>query len=816
MATETTNWVGASLSGKRYKVTAKLGEGGMGVVYRARDRNLNCDVVIKVPRLAMLQEPEFAGRFAREIRSLVRLVHPHIVKITDVVAYDDVPFAVMQFLSGGSLRDRQPLDGKGQAQPRPPEELQHWLADVASALDFIHSQQFIHRDVKPDNILFDEHGNVYLSDFGIAKALAERVPAEKKTILTNPGMVLGTTPYMPAEVLLGEAYDGRADQYALAVTVYQLLSGTIPFDGPTPAAILKQMDKNPTRLHERVVGLPQAISTVVLKGLHHDADKRYPDCTCFAKAVLAVALGTALPGKLEKVTSARPVKERPLKNPPLRPADDVAAPPANNAATCPKCRKCFNLSPALQGKRVRCPGCEHVFAADPKAVESKMADTGPVSAGRTVPVAARSSSRGKRKLLLGISVAAGAVLALAICVWLIVSHSSSDPVHNGPNPEAPNTNPKIAIDPLQRVGFGISSTATVGLVAYDFAKKPPNNQVRLTQDPHGKTNSTLVRIDGALYPFADRGNGTVAGGAQPPNLEWEAYRNHQTIWYYQPNTKDERFLLRITQFCEVIPSKQPVALADSEEKRLLDTLLVRYVIQNTDTRPHTVGLRTLVDTFIGATDGMPFVVPGYHEVVEKALDLHTSQIPVFMQALEKTNLQDTGITAQFTFRLGRKLEPARRVLITKWPDGPPTWDVAKKPIETDSAIVMYWNEEELAPNQTREIGYAYGLARIEAAESKGKIGVTLGGASFAPEDEFTVLAYVDKPRRGQTVKLDLPPELQLVDMENKAEVALEPQGAGYGIVSWKVKAARFGRFTLRVVLSTGVSQSHPVTIFRPQ
>src|SRR4051812_5090785 len=105
MGVGTANWGGLELAAGRDCVISKLGEGGMGFVYRARDNNLDCDVVLKVPRAALLEDPDFSGRFNREIRSLVRLTHPHIVKVTDVGTHEELPFAVLQYLSGGSLRD---------------------------------------------------------------------------------------------------------------------------------------------------------------------------------------------------------------------------------------------------------------------------------------------------------------------------------------------------------------------------------------------------------------------------------------------------------------------------------------------------------------------------------------------------------------------------------------------------------------------------------------------------------------------------------------------------------------------------------------
>ncbi len=296
MPSDPSKWVGQSLTGGRYRVTGRLGAGGMARCSAPHDRNLDTDVVLKVPRPEMLLEPDFAGRFASEIRSMVKLAHPHVVKILDVGEHDKMPFGVMQFCAGGSLEDRFKKRGDGQRLAMPVSSLNDWLLPVAEALDFVHTQGYVHRDIKPGNILFDGHGNPYVSDFGIAKVIAAGANKQAPAGLTRAGAVLGTGPYMPPEMLMGETYDGRADQYALAITVYEALSGRLPYTGTTAQQVLKQQITGELiPLHRFVPTLPTALWQILGKALATEPQQRFADCAAFARTVTATLAAVPQP-----------------------------------------------------------------------------------------------------------------------------------------------------------------------------------------------------------------------------------------------------------------------------------------------------------------------------------------------------------------------------------------------------------------------------------------------------------------------------------------------------------------------------------------
>jgi serine/threonine protein kinase len=352
MGIQVESWAGLELSAGRYLVEKLLGEGGMGFVYRARDRNLDTDVVIKVPRRAMRDDPDFAHRFSREIRALVRLAHPHIVKISDAGEEGGLPFAVMQYLPGGSLDDRRTLDRDGRASGMAPESLLDWLPSIAKALDFAHSRDIVHRDVKPGNILFDQQGNAFLSDFGIAKVLTSGSASVRSATMTSAGNVVGTPEYMALELIMGQPFDGRADQYALAVTVFELLAGRRPFlETGTAVMVRLGQSEGPPELKSLHPEISDDLSKAVHRGLARDQALRYPTCDAFASAVLA-AVRVATP--THKMAVA----------PQAAGGDRVVL-------ACPTCGGRMGVPQAARGKRGRCPACNARYrvADDLQALE---------------------------------------------------------------------------------------------------------------------------------------------------------------------------------------------------------------------------------------------------------------------------------------------------------------------------------------------------------------------------------------------------------------------------------------------------------------
>jgi hypothetical protein len=365
-----------------------------------------------------------------------------------------------------------------------------------------------------------------------------------------------------------------------------------------------------------------------------------------------------------------------------------------------------------------------------------------------------------------------------------------------------------------------SPSMRFGLVV--LTEKDPNNprkRLRLTFDELGRSNNTCLKIDGAEELFGHAPGrwlfGNRALGQRPDGTE---RIGNASAWMLDGPK------VAVTQQVEVIAGQQT---------GLLDTCLVRYTLANQDSRPHLVGLRFLLDTFIGANDGVPFTIPGEKRLCTTTQRFENARaVPDFIQALERDNLESPGTIAHLQLKLGGNLEAPSRVTLGAWPDGELAtrglapqakaqltgWDVPVLPIHTlppgDSAVTIYWDPKLLGPGQTRELGFTYGLGNVAAGEGKGQLALTVGG-SFSPGGQFTVTAYVKDPQPNQTVRLEVPDGFRVLEGDEEQRVPPIPADAKSrnSPVTWKVRAANAGgKYSLRVTSSTGASQTYGLTI----
>jgi serine/threonine-protein kinase len=378
---EVNDWVGREIAGGRYKVLERLGIGSMGQVFLASDRHLETEVVVKcpVPEGAETIGDALLKRFDLEIRSLVQLSHPQIVKIFDVGVEGGHPYVVMQYLRGGNLRDRMIAGPAGSPRPMPIHSLWDWLMDVARALDFIHSQNYLHRDVKPENILFDRFGNAFLADFGIIKMLSGGPEDWQSNRMTAPGFLMGTPNYVAPEVVLGQGDDARMDQYSLAMTVHEVVTGSNCMEGPTPSATMVNQTKlEPPALSELIPGIPARMAEAVRRGLSKDPRGRFESCTAFACEVLAeVPSGST--SRLVAMTVERAV-----------------SPDQPGHIACPVCSRSLPVGEVNAGERVRCPRCSAsllVKVPKPGAVDLVVVGQPSPSWATEVPVVSPSADR---------------------------------------------------------------------------------------------------------------------------------------------------------------------------------------------------------------------------------------------------------------------------------------------------------------------------------------------------------------------------------------------------------------------------------------
>ncbi|HSD27961.1 MAG TPA: protein kinase, partial [Vicinamibacteria bacterium] len=287
----------AGSSAGPYRIVGPLGRGGMASVYRAYEPALDRYVALKVLPREFLHDPEFAERFKREAKAIARLEHPNIVPIYnyDIDEAEGIPWMALRLVAGGSLSQLL----KSELRPLPLARAIEILGGVAEALDHAHGKGIVHRDVKPQNVLLDEAGRVYLADFGIAKMV------ESSGGLTATGMITGTPQYMAPEQAMGGKIGPFTDVYALGIVAYEMFTGGVPFTADTPVAIAMKHVQEPLPLPppDKV---PEPILRAILKCTAKKPEDRWSSAGAFVRALEAGLEARTLPALADVPTIAVP------------------------------------------------------------------------------------------------------------------------------------------------------------------------------------------------------------------------------------------------------------------------------------------------------------------------------------------------------------------------------------------------------------------------------------------------------------------------------------------------------------------------------
>jgi serine/threonine-protein kinase len=317
----------------------------MAAVFKAYDPHFQRDVALKILPREFLHDPTFRTRFAREAQTIAALDHPAIVPVYDFGEEAGQPYLVMRYLPGGSLTDRL------KQGPLFFAETVRIITRLAPALDEAHKLGVIHRDLKPDNILFDHRNEPFMTDFGIAKL------SEERGSLTTGGLIIGTPGYMSPEQANGDELDGRSDIYSLGIIIFEMLTGKLPYTANTPIGLIMQHITQPIpNILEINPDLPPTCESIIAQAIAKEPDKRYATATALATALAEAPHATqhqtetvvAQPSKLktikleEKRTSPQPAQ------------DELLVCPQCGIANTDQARFCANCNARL---RIDCPLC---------------------------------------------------------------------------------------------------------------------------------------------------------------------------------------------------------------------------------------------------------------------------------------------------------------------------------------------------------------------------------------------------------------------------------------------------------------------------
>lgn len=304
--------------GRRYRVTERIGSGGMADVYKAVDETLGRTVAVKVMHPHYASDPDYVARFRQEAAAAANLSHPSIVNIYDFGVEGETPYIVMELVRGTDLKtvvqQRGPID---------PRKVAEYGAQVCAALAVAHGYGIVHRDIKPHNLVLTPDGHVKVMDFGIARAVDSDA--------TQTGSVLGTAQYVSPEQAQGRPLGPESDLYSLGVCLYELSTGRLPFDGDTPVSVaLKHVNDEPAPPSLFRPDMPRALEAVILRAMDKDPTRRYHSAEEMREALLRVANGASAPA-----ATPRPDDTSVMPAVPVSANRSQAAAPRSRAGTNP-------------------------------------------------------------------------------------------------------------------------------------------------------------------------------------------------------------------------------------------------------------------------------------------------------------------------------------------------------------------------------------------------------------------------------------------------------------------------------------------------
>ena len=265
--------------------------------------------------------------------------------------------------------------------------------------------------------------------------------------------------------------------------------------------------------------------------------------------------------------------------------------------------------------------------------------------------------------------------------------------------------------------------------------------------------------------------------------------------------------LRITKTIELHPSKSK----GLGQKRLMNTVLITFTIENKGTTTQTVGTRVCMDTFVIDNDGCLFAAPTHPGKVLDGIVLKEKTLPPYVQMLQRPDLRNPGYVSHLTLNMGSRYEKVDKVVLSSLRVGFGNWDMAVSPAMGDSAISFYWPTKEIKAGGKRELAYAYGEGVAVPAESEGRFQVALSG-SFEPGKVFTISAVVADPALGQTLALELPKTMQRLEGKEVQPAGPLTEDHEYSTVLWRARVLQPGDHTIRIRSSTGVTQTKIVSI----